>query len=490
MVEYPSEELIMDVTVPTFLRTDSSEGSRDLKLQKSFDMFTTSQLRDLVEPSLRPISGDFDDDEVSGRISRNASSGSHGELNRAFRFGGASRSPGSVVDSSPEKQLTLSDIIPSPAHARSLSMGDDDSVLKSILAKASDVARPAPRPRLDSDSSSKRRMRDESNASDPYRHSTASSIASFAGLESFDEVRRGFEFHDNRPAFYPPQSASAIPHHLRNESVFSIASISSYGHVVNPGVPDPFDYGEYGLPSLQERSSTEDLSLSMSMSMNVEDTFEFHARARKHKKVASDASSFYFRPHRRNDSNVSTHFPPVSRYNRSFGVHSRNDSSTSMSSIAHSYANGRAAWARHQPEASVDSVASDFSVMRLGRPGVGDKMFSTGVDLRPLTSISASPQESFLDSRYEHRTSYESDSIMDEQRSSGDDSLFDRTGVRSSASEESIFGYNGYSRGHLAPIVYRPLSVLSFNDRSLHSPHDDDTMISVRFISCSPQNIC
>ncbi|KAF9055274.1 hypothetical protein BDZ89DRAFT_1087946 [Hymenopellis radicata] len=473
MVEYPSDDLIMDVEVPTFLRSESSEGPRDLKLQKSFDMFTTAQLRDLVEPSLRPISGDFDDEEVSGAISRSTSSG-------AFRFGGASRSPKSVVDSYAEKPLTLSDIIPSPAHARSLSMGEDDSVLKSILAKASDVARPAPRPRLDSDSSSKRRVRDDSNTSDPYRHSTASSIASFVGLDSFDEVRRGFEFHDHRPAFYPPQSASAVPRHLRNESVFSIASISSYGHVVNPGVPDPFDYGEYGLPSLQERPSSEDLSISMSM--NVEDTFEFHARARKHKKVASDASSFYFRSHRRNDSNVSAHFPPVSRYNRSFGIHSRNDSSTSMNSIAHSYANGRAAWARHQPEASVDSVASDFSVMRLGRPGVGDKMFNTGVDLRPLTSISASPQESYLESRYEHRTSYESDSIMDEFRSSGDDSLFDRTGARSSASEESIFGYNGYNGyngGHLAPLVYRPLSVLSFNDRSLHSPREDDTMISM-----------
>jgi serine/arginine repetitive matrix protein 2 len=56
--------------------------------------------------------------------------------------------------------MTLSDIIPLPSHAHSLSsssMMDDDSVLKSIFAKAADV--PVARVRVDYHSSSKRQVR-------------------------------------------------------------------------------------------------------------------------------------------------------------------------------------------------------------------------------------------------------------------------------------------------------------------------------------------
>lgn len=41
---------------------------------------------------------------------------------------------------------------------------------------------------------------------------------------------------------------------------------------------------------------------------------------------------------------------------------------------------GRAAWAKHRQNASMDSVMSDFSARRLGRPGVGDKMFDSAHD--------------------------------------------------------------------------------------------------------------
>jgi len=54
---------------------------------------------------------------------------------------------------------------------------------------------------------------------------------SFAGFETFDEVQRGFEFsrdHHNRRGM-----------HHREESAFSIASVSTYGRVVNNGVNDP-----------------------------------------------------------------------------------------------------------------------------------------------------------------------------------------------------------------------------------------------------------
>jgi hypothetical protein len=173
-------------------------------------------------------------------------------------------------------------------------------------------------------------------------------------------------------------------------------------------------------------------------------------------------------------------------YNRSFGAHRRNDSNTSTSSLAHSYAmfganGGRAAWARHRQDASMDSVMSDFSAARLGRPGLGDKMFETAADHgMPLTSISASPPESLAPEQLRNHSSF--DSILDDdRRSSMNDSLFDKTGNRSSMSSDSVFGYDDHHppQGHLLPSMHlRPLSAFTVN--SVHSPmKEDDTMISV-----------
>lgn len=206
----------------------------------------------------------------------------------------------------------------------------------------------------------------------------------------------------------------------------------------------------------------------------------------------------YSRAHRRHDSafSVASIAPPVSLHNRSYGAHKRNDSNTSASSMAFSYAmhgagGGRAAWAKHRQDASVDSVMSDFSARRLGRPGLGDKMLESALDYgMPLTSISASPPESAGSKRQGDRTSY--DSIMDDEgrrssteyddrRSSLNDSLFDKTGDRSSVSSESVFGYDDMHPPQgslLPPHQFRPLSMLSV--ASAHSPNrEDDTMISV-----------
>ena len=66
------------------------------------------------------------------------------------------------------------------------------------------------------------------------------------------------------------------------------------------------------------------------------------------------------------------------------------------------------------PDASVDSVQSDFSAMRLGRPGIGDKMFDMAADQgMPLTSISVLPPESLdLGQRGDHSSF---DSILDDE---------------------------------------------------------------------------
>jgi hypothetical protein len=119
---------------------------------------------------------------------------------------------------------------------------------------------------------------------------------------------------------------------------------------------------------------------------------------------------------------------------------------------------------------------SDFSGMHLGRPGLGDKMFSNPADHGALTSISASPPESATSPHFAKSF----DSILDdEQRSSVEDSLFEKAHHRSSMSSDSVFGEDySLQNGLLPPNQFRPLSVLSIN--SVHSPtKEDDTMISM-----------
>jgi len=190
---------------------------------------------------------------------------SDGQLNTDFKFGVRPRGPQIASELKQEKPITLSDIIPPLSHTHSLSslsMMDDDSVLKLIFAKAADIL--TARVRVDLDSSSKRRVQDFSRTSGPSTDSRCSSGVIFAGFESFEEVRCGFEFNNNQPAFYPPSGATWCDTHGRQGSLFSIASVSSYGRVTNPGLTDTFDYS---LPSLRERPSAEDVSVSMSMTV-------------------------------------------------------------------------------------------------------------------------------------------------------------------------------------------------------------------------------
>ncbi|KAL6299475.1 hypothetical protein BKA93DRAFT_870647 [Sparassis latifolia] len=431
------------------------------------------------------------------------SKASDGQLNVDFKFGGKPDIPDTLEERS-ERPLTLSDIIPPPEVAYCLSqtslIEEDSSVLKSIMAQASDlpppVPRPVPRMRLDSDSSSKRHARDavlvSRSADSQPAHSRNPSDASFVGFDSFDEIRRGFEFGPDRPTFYPPPGAVSRPTHGRGESVFSIASVSSYGAALNSGALDPFGFGPSRPPS--------EVSMSVSMSMSVDDTFSFMHRGRNRPRVDSDASSFYFhapgpaqaslpyrRGHRRHESalSVASNAPPVSLYNRSFGVHKRNDSNTSASSMAQSYAvhganGGRAAWARHhRQDASVDSQFSDFSAQRLGRPGLGDKMFDNNDYGMPLSAISASPPGSVAEDKLSRRASW--DSVLDGgKRSSMDDSLFEKVEDRTSMSSDSVFGYDGrYAYARELPLSqFRPLSVMS--EVSTHSPRkEDDTMVTM-----------
>ena len=428
---------------------------------------------------------------------------SYGQLDLNFKFGG------SPPSAKPPKrsQLTLSDIIPSPAHARSLSLSSvqdgpyQQSTVPQVMS-ALPSSYSSACSRVDSDSSSKNSMHGDSRVDACSSHSRTSSKISFNGLESFDEIRRGFEFVENRPAFYPPPSFNHRRNQLPRDSMISIASVSSYGVVINPGIKDPFDYG------YQSRPASGDMSAFMTMSTSVDDTFSFIRRAPRRKRVDSDSSSFYFRApvtsriprplkgQFRRDSIISTASiaPPVSIYNRSFGVHRRIDSASSIGSGAQGYAaygftgGNRSSWApSHRRDMSADSLISDISV-RIPRPTLGDKMLDSRHDYcLPLRSITASPPEGVpSDDPSEHIKRQGSfDSIMDDERETYPRDAMDWSNHGTSTIPGSVFGQDG------SHTVFSPLGQFSISDRpfSLFSAEgdpdpkrEDDTMISVRVL--------
>ncbi|KAI0084592.1 hypothetical protein BDY19DRAFT_519961 [Irpex rosettiformis] len=435
---------------------------------------------------------------------------SDGKLNMSFKFGGAPSISDVSVDSS-DKPMTLSDIIPPIAHqSPSISfVTEDSSVLRSIFGQTyednnsavksneTQANRPPfarnqillrPRPRLGSDVSSKRLSRDLANLSNSFGHSRNTSDASFTGLENFEEVRRGFEFHPNanRSTFYPPPGATSYAYHNRF-SVYSVASMSSYGEAFNSGAIDPFGYAS-------SRPTSGDMS--MAMSSNIDDTFSFMKKNNQRLRLDSDASSFYFRPtasshpYRRsrlcNEVNFSalSNGPPVSIYNRSFGVHRLDDSSSSISPVAQSSvmqsSQGRPTrFAHHRQEPSTDSIMSDFSAGHLGRPDIGDKMFDRDYGMT-LSSISASPPDSLnsFGGRFDQRAGHDSifPEEMNQLKAPSEDSLpvFSEDDGDVFSSAHSDAQQDAYQRLR----QFRPLSMISVS--STHSsPNEDDTMISM-----------
>ncbi|KAH9055131.1 hypothetical protein EDB83DRAFT_2392057 [Lactarius deliciosus] len=417
---------------------------------------------------------------------------SYGQLNLNFKFGGPPLSA-KTADSSP---LTLSDIIPSPAHARSLSLGSvrgDDSTQQTPEASTASPDSSVRR-QFNPDPSSTRLVHEDSRADAYSSHSRASSQSSFRGFESFDEIRRGFEFVDNRPAFYPPPFDNRRNQQLR-DSMMSIASVSSYGFVINPGLKDPFDYG------YESRPVSGDMSTVMTMSTSVDDTFSFIRRGPHRKRVDSDSSSFYFRapgmshisrPHKghvRQDSAMSAASvaPPVSIYNRLTQASSIGSVLQAHPSYGFSGGN-RSSWAPgHKREMSADSVMSDVSV-RMSRPTLGDKMLDSRHDYcLPLASIAASPPETEASGRsYEHirrRGSFDSMAEKEHHWRSRD-SIIDQGNTGSSANSDSVFGRVGSLAAYSSPNQLqmndiRPFSLISTDGDSSDPKREDDTMISM-----------
>ncbi|KAG8703145.1 hypothetical protein FRC09_004322, partial [Ceratobasidium sp. 395] len=268
----------------------------------------------------------------------------------------------------------------------------------------------------------------------------------------------------------------------------SILSVPSVYRMPNIPQDDPFDY-ESLMRELDEASAM------------VDDPNHGLARRRRSKRMSvdSDRSSFYCR----------TNAPPVTFHNRGFGRH-----------LGQSLENGslgvnasRLSWGRHYPEESADSDRYD-------RPGLGDKMFQTGVEHgMPLPSIMASPTNSEVSTGpqfyYEQHTgkySYVSDqrrnsylserrdsyapSMVDQRRMSfaSYDSLVDGAGDErrysidmeslyerrrsNSISSISVFGDDHrrrrHNKGGVQPGNFRPVSIISM--QSDISARDDDTM--------------
>jgi hypothetical protein len=128
-------------------------------------------------------------------------------------------------------------------------------------------------------------------------------------------------------------------------------------------------------------------------------------------------------------------------------------------------------------------MISDYSAMRLSRPGLGDKMLDSEFDHGvPLSAISASPNQSFdsgLYDQYQYEERAAFDSIMDTRRSISHDSLMDYSSERVSGTDSVFFENSRISLdGYSAQSHFRPVSIISI-DSSHHAPREDDTMVSV-----------
>ncbi|KAG8863271.1 hypothetical protein FRB96_008762 [Tulasnella sp. 330] len=276
-------------------------------------------------------------------------------------------------------------------------------------------------------------------------------------------------------------SGSMAPHVAddsgRNES---IPSISSYGALLNSGVNNPFGYD----PSMEREPSVYSKDNRPEMFRHSQLSME------------SDRSSFYFNsnrpiPTRRGHDSIISYSspsagPPISLLNCT-RQQNRPDSVYSASSLINTYGHEepfgkRLPRASHRYDPRRDSILSDFSGGRLGRPDIGDRMFESGAALPP---IAASPTNSSPGSQFgqgeQHfvpRPSFESVT----SRYDDEDSIFDQTGSRpSSVSSESVFGgeepprlFNTKTNPRFRPVsVYSTMSAVDPLNR------DDDTMVTM-----------
>jgi hypothetical protein len=283
--------------------------------------------------------------------------------------------------------------------------------------------------------------------------------------------------------------------HRRDESGLSIATMSSIGAVIETGIAGEYtNYFEVNFSQqLDQQRRDPGIDVSHDLDVPTDAVSPLHPASRDSISLAiSDAVPARRAPtrrahHRFNSSIVSIELipnieiaipsgPPVSLHNprRSIYVskHRRNGSADSGW--------GRADWAAHRRNSSVDSVVSNVSVSRIARPGLGERMFQLDGGVQ-LTSITGSPpDEPDRAERYtEHSRQPSLDSLLDSEANTSYDSIFHSSiehNRSSSTSTDSIFDATPVAvRKEFFLRGVRPQSTISV--ASSESP--DDTFINI-----------
>ena len=400
------------------------------------------------------------------------------------------------IDNSAYKTATidLSLIHPSDDSRSQVATMPDNSVIRESFVSSSPIEVPLDR-RL-SDTSSQHDVASSPSYAEPTsshsRQESELSLSSFGSI-LYGGVSDPFGYkHDDVSELSLANCSKPSFGHGHSDSAASIPSISSYGQVIKGGRRNPF-------ASSFRTTHTRDVSSDFDDPVEP-NSLESIRRHEVYKSTDSDRKELppllplpplpesYST---RNDEESRTSLaPPVSFLNSSYRRHTRNRASNdSGDSIAHAYGNygasgGRAIWAKRWSDASVDSISSDFSAVAVGRPGLGDKMFSSAANYHgaPLTSIVASPSASDVDIS-EHQG--KSEFTMNLRRLSGDSDTFLKSG---DVSDASIFGapvsHSVSSRGLLFSENIgnqrRPISAFSCTSVSSSAKgRDDDTVISM-----------
>lgn len=288
--------------------------------------------------------------------------------------------------------------------------------------------------------------------------------------------------------------------HRRDESGLSIATMSSIGAVIETDIAGDYtNYFEVNFKQhLDHQRQLSGGEASSGLDVPTDAVSPRHFASSESVSSANEGTSDRRAPtrrghHRRNSSIVSTesitdfsivkaHGPPVSLHNRRrssyISKHRRSGSGDSGW--------GRADWASHQRNSSIDSVVSNISVSRLARPGLGDRMFQLDGGVQ-LTSITGSPPDDVRPMEGpSHARSPSLDSMFSgETPQTSFDSMFDTSIDHSrstSTSDDSIFGATSDIEAEHAMVQrgfflkgMRPVSKVSMTS----SENPDDTFINV-----------
>ncbi|KZT51572.1 hypothetical protein CALCODRAFT_512607 [Calocera cornea HHB12733] len=277
----------------------------------------------------------------------------------------------------------------------------------------------------------------------------------------------------------------------KRDTETSIPSISSYGALVKPGVPNPMGYTASERARLDSESSIRPLTASAMAAMDDDQL------RRRFNRQSSDsvASTWSFHPQAiplqyRTHGHVEAPSGPPPAYlnNNKRNSLMRNRDSMDSQSAAQAYQmygsiGGIAASAGSRRD-SQDSILTGLSEMspmsyqRRGRPGIADdKMFESAGASGMLDSI-VDASEADLSSRASFDSEMLSSSAResdDELHSDEDDSLFPAEGKR--------FKENGRDKLAL-PALFRgkgrkPRPVSAISQDSVYMPGPDDTMMTM-----------